>query len=172
MSSLFTTAHQGGGKAMVSLPLYSRHLYTLDDGSIVEVEVKADVAALLVELEKGQEARDKAQKEREKTFTDLHIKPEDIRDRKRKGQPPNFAWLVGISAIWAGPDSLWLVDKNGKRLSCRLCGHIKVMPPIAGCLNPECLRTGLDSQVKLECKKPMQETYDRPAIAKAAKRRA
>ena len=167
---------------MTTLLLYSRQLYTLDDGSVVEVEVKPDVAMLLIELEKGQKARDKKQKAREMSFERAGIDPANIHESQKKppgnpgkkfrpherqweGPPAHkFTWLIGESAILSGPDSLWV---DGK---CRLCGHLATLPTSACCLNPECLRWGIDH--KVECETPMQETYDRPVAAKAAKRRA
>ena len=131
-------------------------------------EVRDAIAAMDAE-----EARaDKYREANERTFTDMGIRAEDLPERKAKpktqgdlgdatpwqGDRYSFTWLIGLSAVWAGPASLWL--KSGK---CRLCGHLAKLPENACCLNPECLRTGVDVKEGIAGKKHPKENYhDRP----------
>lgn len=86
------------------IPLLSIHRFIGPDGEPVEVEVRADVAAVLAATEP---------RLKERTCTDLGIDPDQVVDGvRRDGTYVGFGWegprfkfdrLVGESRIWNGP---------------------------------------------------------------------
>jgi hypothetical protein len=58
----------------------------------------------------------------------------------------HFSLLLGETATWSGPASLWVTNGDGE-LVCRFCGHLARLPEYAACLNPDCCRTGRDNDI-------------------------
>jgi hypothetical protein len=76
-------------------------------------------------------------------------KPPGKRDPEYLGFPwegPRFRfeWLLGESAVWAGPGSRWLYDLDWGAY-CRFCGAYVRLPENAYCLG--CDRSGRDGRI-------------------------
>lgn len=57
-----------------------------------------------------------------------------------------FDWLMGESACWSGPESVWLWHSGLGLWVCRFCGHLVALPDIAYCIG--CDRSGLDARIE------------------------
>jgi hypothetical protein len=126
-----------------------------DDGSTVEAEVTPAMAKALRRMEWADAKREERHRGKVKTFTDAKINPAKVAKEKQvkgatpkaglfEGPRPLFTLLYGFSAIWSGPESLWLTADGGKTWTCRFCSHVRQMPAYGCCLNSDCNRTGAD----------------------------
>ena len=151
-----------------------------DDGSVVECRMTPALARSIEEMDAAEREREKKYRAKHRTATDLKSNANlwDSRRKTSKARPTGRPWqgprftfrlLLGESAIWDGPASLWLtregkpcrpgeepiVDDDGRRVGrskgqrCRLCGHFAHgLPEYAMCLNDACSRTGRDREIR------------------------
>ena len=139
-----------------SEPLTKRVRIVYDDGTSVECEMNAVLAASLRKMHWRDTKREKRHRKQVKTATDLQVHPESWSETQRlvhSHNPRLGLMLLGEGAIWDGPAAQWLRSdgepckpgedpitgkRNGQR--CRFCSHLETFPHNATCFNDGCTR--------------------------------
>jgi hypothetical protein len=116
-----------------------------DDDSVSWVEVEPEVARVLARPEPKLKERLLRKAESVEKIAEARARYWGGSANAWEGPRLGFAWLVGESPTWSGPESVWLWDSERAAWVCRFCSHLERLPAVAYCLG--CDRSGRDRAI-------------------------